>query len=362
MLLYIVIFFLLVVALVFATKKEKLEICELGEQNSFVSTSTERILTFVILFFLAFITAFRADIIGNDTISYINKYNVIASNGIGSISSMEIGYQILCYLFAVVGFDAHSFITIVSFVLYLFVWLFIKKYSSNPLFSVVLFFSMFFSFFASGIRQSIALVMCLYAYQMIKDKRKRRAVLLILIASTIHTSALMAFVFFVPQIAPKSLSIVVPVTLILSTLAMLGVFNSLLPLVFERYQGHFESGRVGSGWLGVSFYVIRNLLFCAIAYHSYASRCLQKRLELCCFSFALFIVIFGFSMNLFTRASDYFTLPLIVEIPNAIREGKLKNKKMLTVVLSSVLMLFFVVVLIFRPEWNNIYPFELRIF
>ncbi|EGP5338668.1 EpsG family protein, partial [Enterococcus faecium] len=62
--------------------------------------------------------------------------------------------------------------------------------------------------------------------------------------------------------------------------------------------------------------------------------------------------------NLFDRISDFFLINLIVYLPNQL--AKIKNTKKIIFYMYLFLaffMLYYLTIIIFKPEWNKVYPY-----
>ena len=237
--------------------------------------------------------------------------------------------------------------------------IYIYKYSDNLVFSTVLLFPVAYSFFASGLRQAIAMVICLYAYQAIKNKKFLLAILLILLASSFHTSALLMIVLLFHRLIPKKPFWVIPLTVIFIALSISGVMDNVFAVLLQNsYGGYYELDHITDGWLGITYACLRAIVFYLLAFLSYEKKVKENSLVLGMFTMLLITVSFGFSLNLFNRATNYFMLISMVELPNSIHRGGLKHKKILMFLLGFIMVLYFLVTLIIRPEWNNLYPYQ----
>ena len=311
-----------------------------------------------LIFLFWFLTAFRGDSIGNDTIHYLSYYKQIAKSGIDTNFQIELGYQYFCLLLSKLNPDP-SFILIISATLcYGVCGIYIYKKSDNILYSIILLFCIAFSFFASGIRQSIAMVIVLIAYLKIRDGKKILPIFLILLASLFHVSALVAFLWFAHKVMPKKPAAVITLAFAISILAALGSVNSILTNILKEYQSYFESENAGTGWLGIIYYALRALVFYCFIY--IASKKDEKRysLEISNTVLLLITVCLGFAVNLFSRASLYFLLITVIDLPNVFNSGKIKNRDIWMLIMGIVMLAYFMVTLIARPEWNNLYPYE----
>lgn len=312
----------------------------------------------VVIFVLWFLTAFRSANIGNDTVTYVKYFNLFAENGIMQNSRIEIGYQILNILVSKISLNPYFFLGFVATICYLGTGIYIYKYSDNIVYSTVLLFPIAYSFFASGLRQAIAMVICLYAYQAIKNKKIIRAILLIAFATLFHTSALLMLVLLFHKFIPKGPLWVVPLTGVFIALSISGIMDNVFSVLMGSYGGYYEKEGMTDGWLGITYYCLRALVFYFLVFLSYENNKKENSLVLSLFSTLLITVSFGFSLNLFSRATNYFMLIAMVELPNSIYRGSIKRKRIFMFLVGFIMVLYFLVTLIIRPEWNHLYPYQ----
>lgn len=129
------------------------------------------------LSFLAFLTAFRMDCIGNDTSSYIKHYTTISSysNLFDCIKKydMEPGYVTYCWLLSRFSYNPQTLLIATSIIVYISTGLFAYKYVNNPgLFCCLFIGIMQFDFFMSALRQSIAIAILLFSFTYIIEKNQ----------------------------------------------------------------------------------------------------------------------------------------------------------------------------------------------
>lgn len=356
----IAIFLIAGMLLEFTAKRKEATITEensrLKKENK--HTFYQLVFFLITIFVLWFLTAFRSEWIGNDTFNYVTYFQIYSDSGINFDSRLEIGYQILNILVAKISHNPYFFLGVVATLCYVGTGIYIYKYSDNLVFSTVLLFPIAYGFFATGLRQAIAMVICLYIYQAIKNRKFLLAILLILLASSFHTSALLMLAFLFHRLIPKKPFVVIPLTVILVALSLSGIMDNILPILLGDYGGYYESEELTSGWLSISYYTIRALVFYGIAFLSYEKKIKENSLVLSLFTMLLVTIAFGFSINVFTRATNYFLLISMVELPNALHRGGLKHKKILMFLLGFIMVLYFLVTLIIRPEWNRLYPYQ----
>ena len=322
------------------------------------STSIYILLFIGVLFSFWFLTAFRGDSIGNDTVHYLNYYRWIADRGVNPDIQIEMGYQYFCLALSKISSDPFSLLLICATICYVVCGICICKYSQNILFSAILLFCIVFSFFASGLRQSIAMVLLLIAYEKIKQKKTILPILLIVFASLFHISALIGFLWFLHRYIPKKPIAVFLIAGIVAALAATGELNALLSTLLKEYESYFDSENAGTGWLGISYYALRSSAFYIFMYLAYKDAKKENSLVVSNSILALFTVCLGFSVNLFNRASLYFLLPIAIDMSNVFNSGKIRHRDMWMLLMGIVMLAYFLVTLVFRPEWNNLYPYE----
>lgn len=358
-LLAIWIFVLLVIGLIFDEKEIAVSDSEylIG-----VNDNNRRIcellclLSFLVLWYL---TAFRSNKIGNDTQNYIYYFNAFERNGFDLAGKVEIGYQFFNILVGLFSDDPHIFIIVSATVMYLGLAVYIFKYSKNILVSFCLFFCFFFSVYVNTLRQGMAMIIVLYAYQYLKKNKNIIALLLIIIAVLFHKTALLALLLFLQYQLLIDKRTVILGSIIIAGLSITGVFGIIISFVFPWYSKYTEGLYASSGWLGVSYEVLRNTIIFFIAYKVADYDNCEDRLFMLDLSILLLLSSMGFAVNLATRASQFFLLIAIVEFPNILVENRRDSNKYWLFGVSAVSLLMFLFILWFRPEWNHLYPYEL---
>lgn len=315
------------------------------------------VIIFIVLFAMWFLTAFRAAKIGNDTQTYLNLFERINKTGISNDTRFEYGFQALCVFIGLFTDDAQWLLIVYATFCYVGVGAYILIYSKNSIVSVVIFFCLYFSLFATAIRQDIALVFGLYAYHAIKHKKHIRALLLIGLAVAFHKSAAVMLLLFFHKLFKFNFKTVFVITLLLIALGMSGVVENIVETFAVQYSVYFDGKYARSGWLAVSVAVFRAAVFCWFMYKAYGDGKNKNSVVLASFTLLLWVSGLGYIVNLFTRAAEYFLLPAIIELPNAFETKKIKNGKLWLAVTVVWMLAYFLITLILRPEWNNLYPY-----
>lgn len=357
---FIVAFFILALFIMLSTRNRS--ICKTLEDS--VSTREYKHTDIQVCFFIIslivlwFLTAFRSSEIGNDTITYVRYFSNVISSGNAYNKNFEYGFQLLTLLISKFTSNPYIFLVVISSICYVGVGIYVYKYSDNPVFSAILIYGQIFSFFMTGLRQAIAMVIVLYAYQYIKDGKLFRALLLIILASSFHATAWVVILLFFNKILPKRTRFVLSIAVGLSAVSFAGLLDNVIVGIIGQYASYYSSDLINDSWLGVLYYCLRNSVFFMIVSLSYKNRMNENALVVSNFVLLLLFVCLGFSLNIFTRVSYYFLLISVVELPNAINRGILKNKKMYIFLICLFTLAYFLITLILRPEWYSLYPYR----
>ncbi len=148
--------------------------------------------------------------VGADTVSYVNHFFQIGNKSfysvfygfidafVGGNGELDPGYDIVVKVFHTISQNEHVFLTLVAIIFFVAFAFFIYKNSKNPHLSYIMFSCLFFEFFAiTGIRQTLATVMVIFGGQaLMKRKKWLGYIIVVLLASTIHASAVCVLPFY----------------------------------------------------------------------------------------------------------------------------------------------------------------------
>lgn len=313
--------------------------------------------TWVTFLGLWFLTAFRSSAIGNDTQNYLWYFNHFAQ-GLDDTSSLEIGYQYLNYFLGKVTRDQHVFLIIMATIMYGGFSIFLRKYSKNPAVSFCLFFCCFFSVYTNIFRQGIAMIIALYGYQLLKKGERIPAALLFVLATTFHTTAFLCFLLFLDLKALQKWWVVLSVTGLGAVVSLTGVMKAVVNAVFPRYTHYFEGQYASSGWIAITFYLVTYTILYLLSVNSLEEDNKTDGIVATNFSLLMILTSFGYAVNLFERAAEYFLLVAVIELPNMLYRGKIKHFRLWLFGICIVYLAFFIATLIYRPGWNHLYPYE----
>lgn len=313
---------------------------------------------------LGLLSALKASTIGNDSPEYIRIFEISPDVEFG-LTRYEIGYIYYNKLLNIISSNPQILFIITSLIIFFSVSRFFWIYSQMPWLSLLLFFlNGTFAFFMSALRQSLALSILLFAYEALINKKYVIFVCICLFASLFHLSALL-FLVCLPlsfvKLNRKSLSI-----LILASLFSILLFESLLETAlsyvtaYQRYVDgvYFE----GDTRFASIIQLLLSLIFLFIGFRSFRSDKSENSKDsmmVVMFFVAVYLYVLCLKVNLIDRFAVYFSFFTIIFIPNAISRFSTYGKKRF--IINSMILFYSVyimVALVFRPTWNNVYPYK----
>jgi len=286
--------------------------------------------------------ALKGDV-GIDIAGYKEQYIISASKAWTDIDYVyfEPGYITLMKLFSKAGISFQWFMICVYTLACAALYLFIRRYSQDPAFSLIIFVCyQFFVFYNSGVRQTIAMSLCIFAFFACERKSKKRVILAVLLQSaavSVHSSAIV-FVTALLYTWTKSTSInfVHQVMLLITSVLV-------RPYMWRFVNTYVRSVDITVGiTLGGSF-----IMLCGIAIMMYVANSKRNFLNIklkerfipyqqeminAYMTRMVFFSIFAnilFSGGAMLRSAMYFTMFLIPGLPNTVHCLGYKNRYIL---------------------------------
>ena len=198
------------------------------------------------LFMVPFIfwAGFRTDSGMGDTRSYRAAFETAPENFQGipmylkTITKDKGFYLILAVIRSITQSSILCFLIIAAIQLLILTWLY-RKYSCDYWMSMFLFIAStdYMSWAQNGIRQFMAITICLLATPFLLEKKYFSTILMILIASTMHQSALIMLpIFFIVQGKPWNIRTVFFMSIIFAAILFVSHFTDWLDLVMQETQ------------------------------------------------------------------------------------------------------------------------------
>lgn len=296
------------------------------------------------------ISGLRGLEIGADTYAYFTSYNAIKNESLFKLWNniyqryilhqdiQDPGYDFFVKLTQYVTDNYQIFLIIVAVVFMVPFTIWIAKESKNPIISFVLYSSLFFAFFSiTGIRQTIATALVvLVGDWLIKEKKIVFFIIVCLIASTIHYSALVFLPFYFMSKIPVNRKTIFGWSIIF-ILAI--IFRYQLKMIFIDMSGYTDYAETYAGAGTPTFTILLFLLF-ILSILSYKRD--QDLKEYNRFYVALYMAIFFLPLTWLNpsamRIVQYFSIYLVVLVPEMIESVfDNRSKKNVTVIVIIVL-------------------------
>ena len=285
-------------------------------------------------FFLIFLfLAFRYDL-GNDYKAYLEKFQFLDSFGLENYlnwEKTEKGWTYLSYIFLPFGFFAMvATLALFNCLIY---YNFIRRYVPTNFYWLAVFIYIFNPYLmlihASAMRQSLAISLVVLSFNYLYKKDFLRFILIILISSYFHTSALITLIFIPLTIYPWKINLKVGIIFCSIFIILFGAgslvmasTNDFFQLFLIRYEHHLENDielNQGIG-LGVAFQFI--ILMVTLYYARFQNKEGDTLFKIYIISF-LFIPL-SLYIWLIARIGLYFTIFSIAVIPIIV--AGIKNK------------------------------------
>lgn len=273
----------------------------------------------------------------------------------GYSDRIEVGWMVLCKLLSYVSDNFYVFLSLIAAIQIFLIGFVIKKTSKDVIFSYVVFFC--FGLYAlsfSGLRQAMAFSITFFAsYFLMKDK-KITFVLLVLLASTMHQSALVFLIALLFNIIKYTNSRAAIISLLVIVLIpVLGWLTSMLSsfLFPERYNA---SVVIDSGGAYTMFAVYGVLVLLGFRANNNRENGFIRYMIILAFAIQSLGVI---SSSYLTRLGYYFQIFYLLYFPVLIESYfSLKNRKAVMFVASLLLLLFFYLTMKNSPL--NVIPYS----
>jgi len=298
--------------------------------------------------------AFRVNV-GVDYQSYVDKYDLIID---GNNADFEIGSRALISLSNNFGLGVHGFFFFMALITNLFIYLFIMRHSKNVVISIVfyVFFTVFFLASFNAVRQYASISICLFSLRFIIEKRFSKYIFWILLASTLHSSAILTLPLYF--FLSKKFK---PITLFIGGGGVIAIiyygFNFVATFLFHSSYLEFYNNTTSRSNVALFIFICSCFLF--LLKNDFVDIVLFKNMIFISVLLLTLSFMFPmFSMGLIRLNSFYlFSLvPLISYLPYY---NKVDIKPMFLVFLIFVItFLYFFTTLYFKGESYNLVPYQ----
>ena len=301
------------------------------------------------MFAIFLLLALKKETVGIDITGYKDQYylSAIVAWKDTNYVYFEPGYIQLMKLFSKVGLNFQIFAAVIYAVCCRAYYRFTDRYSPNVTLSLLFFICyQFLVFYTSGLRQALAMAICIYAFLVMDGKRQGYGMriccsaLLIIAAATIHKSALLFFAVMFFYLWRKESAHWLLMTVALS----MAVF--VRPLLLQVITLLFGNINVSNITLGGNFIFLAGLaVFSVLAcYQSAKTTKVEYIRFLPVMTNAIMLAVvlqILFSGSTLLRSTMYLTLFLIPGLPCALKRYERKTEIILTWLMGIFLMILF---------------------
>ena len=270
--------------------------------------------------------------VGNDYVNYVKEFDKISNGG---LSQMDIAYVWLNKLVIHLGLSFQFVLVFLCLAAYILFFICIHKYSENYPISFLLYFIIgyFFLLNLNQIRQWMALMLVMLAYQYIEKKRVISYMVLIAFATMFHFTAIIMVLFYFVLSARYKLSVYIVLMLILAPFNLF--YNQLLRFLFATFRPSYIGSAYMDKTLQVDMFMIVAMFSVLMMILFYYDTIVVSRIQtifMNAFFVALLLTIFCGWIPEVTRFTYYFYLPMIFLVPNTLLKEKRQSQRFIWLV------------------------------
>ena len=305
---------------------------------------------------LFIIAAFRYGL-GNDYFTYARYFEKSLE-----VNYMEPGFHFVAEAIRSFTTDYVWLFIVCSLIFFFFIYRAIYEQSSNPTLSILIFICApyFFEFF-SGIREMIAVAIFLYSIKYIKSRKIIPYVILILLASSFHNSAISFFpLYFLynKKIGFKLSSILFLLFLLFRNQIANFIISIMLTTQYEKYIGsRFDIGHFGIVTLLIPLFIF---FFSIIFYNTKENGKEDKDYQFYCnlMFIQLLIVLLQDKVPLITRIGWGFGASQIILVPYAISKIESPKNRIYITTMICLLYIIYLYIMRFSGGGGTLLPFK----
>ena len=304
--------------------------------------------------------------IGADTevylkaIDYYGEMSVSELIGAGLVYpfDFEIGYFLLTKLCCLLGFGKTAFLFVVAIITYIPVFQLIKRHSSNAYISLLCYFAFGFFTYSLGLfRQMIAVSIIICGLKYVVERKLIKYLAIIGLAMTFHITALVGILlYFLYGVKwQRIISWLIPLEFCLLVFGRYIVV--LLTRIFPQYAGYI-GGKYDVQGGSYLMLIFLNLVFIAGILFRHREENKSENIMMCALILAICLQCLGYSMGIFGRLVSYFSIYIIIAIPNLIYNAgeTLEKGGRGVMTLLTILCLFTLTILSFSGD-NYVVPY-----
>lgn len=306
------------------------------ELNQHIKRRTGRVLTektalFLAILPMALLYGLRYCYVGVDTIGYVKSFLEMGGKSWAYCFSgdhrHEIGFLLYEKLLSCITGNYTVYFLITGAILFAVLGRFAYKYAGNPYVFLFLFVTLgTYQFYLTGLRQTLAITVCLLAFDFVAEKKPVKFALMVALAYFFHKSAV-CFLLVYPLCNLKKLPIVLAVYLS-AVVVMLLTLPFINEAINELLEYEYEIEETGNGQI----FLIALTLFTAYSLLNYDAIAQNSAHTLPLMHMSLLTVLL-WVLRLVSRAMErpsyYFILGLYALATCAFAHGKWRESRLI---------------------------------
>lgn len=349
-----------------------------SEDSRPLDNKNKKIRSFILILPMFILTAFRGINVGTDTSQYhriyylYNSYTELLSRI--KDSEIEPGYLILNFIANHIGLSYNQFQIVIALIIYAAIYYISVKYSNNIAYFCFLIMTTRTMFSIMNISRSwiATSLIIIWAIKLIEKRKPVLFCLVVMAVSVlIHKSAIV-FLLLYPVARTKINRKKIYALLASTFVAFLfgkRFFNFIIAIL-GQYGTFVENGYNETG-IAVIMNLAMHACFLIIIIKMYYTVVVKKSdannqeevdynimIPAACSIFVVCIDLIGLRLNVANRVSIHFTPLFLISISNAFALMKKdKGYFLLKLVASGMLIAYFVIILVYRSNWNSVVPY-----
>lgn len=334
--------------------------------------NTKKTYLFLCFLPLTLIACLRSTSVGIDTLQFTNAFDRIALMTPKNFELLryEYGFIWLCWLLSKLFSNSQILIITTSLFINYSVAKFIEKNSENVYLSTILFVTANFYFcYMNIMRQALAISILLFGFEYLKKEKYIKYLIFVLLASLFHTSAILAgsFIFF-RKFKFNRKFIIISILIAVLAFAFGRQFFALLSGLSPRLAEYANSSFATENYFGslLDFLVYAFIFLFGAVILLLNDRDVFKNknnnLNILVGLMGAAVVFYALVMKviIFNRFTHYFSIFSIIWISNCLMKVKnAKDRFYLSIIVSVLFIIYWLVIMIYRPKWYGVIPYEL---
>lgn len=308
-----------------------------------------------ILFFLSFL---RFEV-GTDWTAYFNFYN-----GSELVEKLEISYRILNNFMSENDFPYFLFLALISGITLVFIYQTGIRIKYKMIYLFIYFSDLFLYYNLSGMRQGVAIAMTLFATRYILTREFNKFLLLILLASTFHISALIYIIAYFGYYYKLNLRKIL--FLLLTSIFLLLFLKNIVDFFLDYLDygnlyyylalSKINDNNTINFIIGIFKRSVILIIFFLLPNHLKNNYGLSSFIKIYCIGFFIYILFYTLSEDIGTRLASYFLIMDVLIISIYFQ---------LSISIRFKLMIFFTILIMYMYKlygYSNIAEYSYKVF